>query len=626
MKNWLKHNEMAILSGSMVLTLAVACAFLGYGLTMHHNADGSDGMVNISPAGGNSSYRPISYTTSNGRNPMSGYGFQNEAHSLPAVLSEADRLKYKAIFALQDQGKWKEAIELSHKLDDKILLGHVLAERYLSRDYHSNYDDLAEWVDNYSDHPMAGSIYSLESRKAPKHARLASYQPQPVLKGYGDSNGLSGHMENDYANLLNWSDRPEAEALWNQIHEYVRQGLIAEAHDMVNSKSKSRLFKAVEQDIMLTHIAMGYFYTGHDSEAFAVARRAAARSGNMIPASYRVAGLSAWRMGKMAVAADNFAKAAANEDQSPWARSAGAFWAYRSYRNSGDMVKSEQNLHLAASFPRTFYGILARTVLGQSLDVDATPLAADDMAMQDMLDKPEVKRATALVEVGQRDLAEDEIRLLAKRVEPEQFAALTSVASRLGLPAVEMRLARNLLNREDEDNRYDFARYPVLPVVGSGLRIDPALMFAFIREESGFNPDAVSTAGAKGMMQIMPSTARHVAKIFDINYRSDSDLFDPAVNLSIGQSYVLHLQDQPEVGDNLFYLLAAYNAGPGNLARWQKNLKFKNDPLLFVESIPLRETQNYVKQVAASYWIYKTMAGENNASMQAAASSQWPTL
>ena len=105
-------------------------------------------------------------------------------------------------------------------------------------------------------------------------------------------------------------------------------------------------------------------------------------------------------------------------------------------------------------------------------------------------------------------------------------------------------------------------------------------------------------------MQLMPRTARGLAGRKVWNGRRSS-LFDPVLNITLGQKYIRHLLDQTIVKGDLFFTIAAYNSGPGNLYRWQKQVDYQSDSLLFIESIPARETRVFVEQVLANYWIYR---------------------
>jgi len=143
----------------------------------------------------------------------------------------------------------------------------------------------------------------------------------------------------------------------------------------------------------------------------------------------------------------------------------------------------------------------------------------------------------------------------------------------------------------------------ILPFKGwmkaEDYRIDPALVHAIIRQESKFDPAARSNKGAQGLMQIMPSTASTVTG------RKSNNLSDPMTNLRIGQRYFGQLLEDPSIEGDLLALLAAYNAGPGNLGRWRTDMSNIEDPLLFIELIPIAETRAYIERVMAGYWLYR---------------------
>ena len=157
--------------------------------------------------------------------------------------------------------------------------------------------------------------------------------------------------------------------------------------------------------------------------------------------------------------------------------------------------------------------------------------------------------------------------------------------------------------------------------------VDPALLYALARRESGFRVQATSNKGARGVLQIMPSTAEAIHSLSTHKPLSRSALVvklnDPVFNISLGQSYLQHLKKEAGLGNNLIYILAAYNAGPGNFADWQKEYS-KEDPLEFIERIPFRETRQYVKQVLANYWVYAQITGSNTQSAQALLLGHWP--
>jgi len=123
--------------------------------------------------------------------------------------------------------------------------------------------------------------------------------------------------------------------------------------------------------------------------------------------------------------------------------------------------------------------------------------------------------------------------------------------------------------------------------------------------------------GARGLMQLMPTTASRLGV-------SDPDtLYEPGTSLAIGQRYIVQLLDR--LDGNLLELGGAYNAGPGAVDRWRTTKAGSNDPLLFVESIPVAETRSYVKRLLLYHWLYRRRFGQDAQSLQETAAGQWPT-
>ena len=151
---------------------------------------------------------------------------------------------------------------------------------------------------------------------------------------------------------------------------------------------------------------------------------------------------------------------------------------------------------------------------------------------------------------------------------------------------------------------------------------DWKMLAAIAYVESKFDTTAKSHVGAMGLMQIMPDTGRELARVLQYPFRRQL-LKDPEYNLALGQNYLLKLLNMPAVGENLMYLATAYNAGPGNLIKWKKQVQ-TTDPLLFLETIPSRETRSFVERIIVNYWIYRTLMNQPLQSLDAVATGDWP--
>ncbi|MBY0407781.1 MAG: lytic transglycosylase domain-containing protein, partial [Rickettsiales bacterium] len=337
-------------------------------------------------------------------------------------------------------------------------------------------------------------------------------------------------------------------------------------------------------------------------------------------------GINQWRIGHKAAAAKYFVNVANHASEiSPWMASAASYWAYRSYEAAGNEKAAAQYLNKAAEYPRSFYGLIARKQLKMPAGLDNQPVELTDSDVLQMVGDQPVRRILALVQTGANDLAENELRVRFAQGEDDEKPRLLALAHELGLASVQISMAHSLgvTGRE-----LDFARYPIPNwQPEGGYKVDPLLIFSLMKQESGFKQTAVSPVGALGLMQLMPQTASLMHKQMYGNATPPSRMSasEPILNITLGQNYVEHLLTNPMVEGNLFYLLAAYNAGPGRLQDWKASLRAQNDPLLFVESIPFTETRNYVMQVMTNYWIYSELIGGSDTSLRAVAKGQWPS-
>jgi soluble lytic murein transglycosylase len=334
-----------------------------------------------------------------------------------------------------------------------------------------------------------------------------------------------------------------------------------------------------------------------------------------------IAGFSAWRIGRRDLAARHFAALARAEAAHPSERARAAFWAARVYVVEQKPAYVTAFLRIAAEDRQSFYGVLARAALGKDRGYDWSEPQDDGLAAVTRL--PGAQRALALGQIGQSDLAEDEIRKLAGRAGADLMPGLITLAAWLDLPAAQMRLAQSLRHRNGGGH------YPALYPLPSwqpatGFTVDRALVFAVMRAESGFDPEAESYAGARGLMQVMPATAREIASRHELELADWDGVFEPATGMALGQAYLQELLRRPRIGDNLIFAAVAYNAGPGRVAEWCAALGYEDDPLLFLESIPLRETRIYVKKVLTNLWTYRDRLGQPRPSLKALVGNAWP--
>jgi soluble lytic murein transglycosylase-like protein len=157
-----------------------------------------------------------------------------------------------------------------------------------------------------------------------------------------------------------------------------------------------------------------------------------------------------------------------------------------------------------------------------------------------------------------------------------------------------------------------------------GWRVDPALAFGHIVQESAFRRSAISTAGAVGLMQVLPITAQQEAQSAGMAYTRAS-LTDPRFNLEFGQSFIERMRGSSATAGQLPRVIASYNAGPLPVGKWA-TINDKGDPLLWMESIPYWETRYYVPSVMRNMWVYQGLNDEDTSTLKAMAEHHWPSF
>lgn len=542
--------------------------------------------------------------------------------NLPRPLGTADAAHYRMIFELQERGRWSEADRLIGRLGDRLLMGHVMAQRFLHPTaYRSSYAELRGWLEAYADHPQATTIHRLAERRRP-HGASAPVEPVAGFLG-GSGQELLEELPTRYDGPAGRSAADSrAVASWlRSVRALVGKNQPSEARRLLQHRT-ARLADAVEQDLARWYVARGYFGNRKDKEAFELASAAAIRSGAVEPRIHWTAGLAAWRRGDIAKAGRHFA-ALARSDGAPDDVAAGAFWAARAALRLVEPARYRQYLEIAAGATDGFYGLLAQHVLGRSVlfDWHQTVLATDHMGALLRIDG--ARRAMALGQLGHAAAAEAEIRKLAARANPGLTEALAALAEKLRLPAAQMRVAQRA--RLQDGRRQDGALYPIPDwQPPSGLSIDRALLFAVMRAESGFDPDAESSAGALGVMQLLPSTAAAMAKRLGVPFAGKASLRDPATNMMFGQAYIERLRDTYFIGDSVIHIAMAYNAGLKRAEAWAERYGDIDDPLLLIESVPIPETRLYVKKLLGNFWAYRIRLDQPAPELAALAAGDWP--
>lgn len=527
---------------------------------------------------------------------------------LHTVLSAEDVQLYRTIFRAEEAGESAKADAAIAKLADKSLTGYVLQIRYLGSHHRSTFGELKSWLEEHGDIADADRIHKLAMKRAPKGARVPTPPPVKWRGAPGEGTAFADmELETDAAR----------KAL-ARMRGFERDNKAEESNTLLKTVSTGSMPQA-DKDRLGAYVAALYLSEAKNDAALALAEDIAARDSEASAQCHWTAALAAYRLDKFEVAAKHFEAVSSQGSAAKRTSAAGAFWAARSWMRSGQPERVLPLYRIAAAQPDNFYGLLAARLMGSDEGANFTePTLENGTFALLMLNRP-AHRAVALWQIGHRAEMQTELARALGDIAPDLDAPFAALARHLDTPTLELRAA-------ELASAPDFRLSSLYPVPSykpqNGFSLDPAMLLAFARQESRFATDAVSKSGARGLMQIMPRTAALVARDPSLAGVNKVRLDDPTYSMTLGQDYLRTLLQSQ--GNSLIALAAAYNAGSGNLSRWMAVHEGIDDPLLFVESIPVSETRDYVKRVMMNLWMYRKRLGEPVDGLDDTASGAWP--
>ena len=490
-----------------------------------------------------------------GAGAVSASELSGEMSGRPQALSSADRLSYTTAFDALRRGDLELARASARQARDRILLGEVEFERLFHRDHSATYEELSAWLDEFADLPMAPRAYALALRRRPDGA------PEPKRPA-----GVGGRTWDSVVDAGGAADDP-----------------MTAARIAFNANDLSGAYRIGTE--------IGDWWT---------------------------AGLAAWRLGEFADSFRAFERVATDPTEDPWVRAGAAYWTARAAGQSGRQDQINDYLRMAAGYPSTFYGQIALRQLGEEAEIvnqgprpytapstRRSPLRqasvqVDSREMAGFIgENAQAKRTLALFEVGRRADAEQALRTGLRTAVGDARRMWTAIAETIDPRPTGTADALKI----------DAGRYP-MPVLEpeGGFTVERALVYAVARKETDFNPAVRSSAGAYGLMQVMPTTAAELSG--DRGFVTDPQrLFQPAVNMRLGQAYLNRMLQMPAFQGDLLRTVASYNAGPGPMLSALRKLGPDPDPLLLIETIDVPQARDYVEKVVAAYWIYQRLLG-----------------
>jgi soluble lytic murein transglycosylase-like protein len=519
-------------------------------------------------------------------------------------LDAKEKAVFSAIYDAIRNQKWDEAARLIDEAPQGPMAAMARAELYLAPD--SPKVEVAQLHDLLQSAP-----YLPQAEQLATMARKRGAEILPERPGIRRFSWLGGAPKRDLPASA------AGDAIRSELQQFIKNDQPLGAEQYLETKVEELSPEALTE--LQYRVAWSYYIENDDQSAKRVALLARTAGGEWGTQAAWVHGLASWRLGEYAEAYEAFdvvSRLAVNDDL----KAAGLFWGARAAMAAKYPQFFQPKMQKAAQLPETFYGLLASETLGmEPIARRSAKVAKLDWAS--LKDQQNAILAVGLAEIGQTKLAGEALRHQARIGDARQHTNLAQLAGSLNLASTQFWLghygpARNQSNA--------MARYPMPnwePL--GGWRVTPALVYAHTLQESNFRTDVISPAGARGLMQVRPGTAQDMARARGATFTA-SQLDRPSINLEYGQSYLEKLRDLPATGGLLPKVIAAYNAGPVPLARWNSEIRDNGDPLLFIESIPYWETRGYVAIILRNYWIYEMRSNKASGSLKGLAQYMWP--
>ncbi|WP_256203455.1 lytic transglycosylase domain-containing protein [Sphingopyxis sp. YR583] len=528
--------------------------------------------------------------------------------TVPDILSSKQKQLYTQVLTAIRGQRWAEAKSLLDGADNGPLNDFLRAELLTAANSpRAEVSDIMPILSRSPFLPQAAQLGRLAVKRGatdvptmPIQSRLAWSGSAPRRLGADavSSDPVAASLARTIPDRIKNDDPAGAEALLNAVADR----LSPEARNEWRQK-----------------VAWSYYIENDDANALRLASDCSDGRGAWSTQGAWVKGLAAWRTRDYRTALTAFDRVSKEAPDSEL-RAAAYYWAARAAVAAGEPASVQSRLRAAAGNEETLYGLLAAEMLGVETTAQRENVRADRSAWRALEDLPNVRIAMAFSEIGEDNYAGAALHHQALIGDPRQHEQLLAMAGALSLPETQLYLAHNTPQgrKVAAQTRYPQPKWEP----NGGWKVDPALVFAHTLQESRFRRTVVSPAGAFGLMQVRPGTARDIAR-----WRGDSgtgDLRIPAVNMDMGQSYLQYLSKDPSTGGQLPKVIAAYNAGPAPIARWQTEIRDNGDPLLYIESIPYWETRGYVGIVLRNYWMYEAQQGKPSVSRAALAQGKWP--
>lgn len=499
-----------------------------------------------------------------------------------SLIAQGNTAKAKQIL-----GPWWEKASMGRDEQRNIYTAYG---SYMNRENHAKRLDT---LLNRKDYSNAMAMAETLGGGYPALARAR----QGLAQGKGDMNGLvnavPAALQNDEGLLferLSWRRRN------NQNQGAIE--ILNKAPQASQMSDPERWWK--ERHIIVRRLMEAKQY----KQAYAIASAHRQKEGFPMTQAEWVSGFLALRFTEQPYKAFEHFERLYKNVESPLSKSRGAYWAGRASEDLKHPEVASKWFLVAARYPETFYGQLAAEKMGKkvSLNMSGGNGSSYGAANGDL-----AQAATYLSEAGLRtESSAFLLRMREKASSTAEYEGAAALATRLGQPQIAIKIAQDL----QKEKGVSLGRY-LYPQKTSELQninnVEWALINAIIRQESRFDTEAVSSAGARGLMQLMPATAKQTAAGKGLSHETSWLNSRPAHNITLGSTYLGQMVNK--YNGNYAMAAAAYNAGPGRVNQWIRELGDPRtgqiDLIDWIELIPIYETRNYVQRVLEGVYVYR---------------------
>lgn len=573
--------------------------------------------------------------------------------SFPRPLGVNDAQIYKTAFQLVRCGRVQRALQPLESMDNSILVGDIQAEAYLRAGEHPSAEQLSAWIEKNTNSPDAPAIKLTWKRLSAANENVQELDPILPLDDVRSSfdNGSMALAEKS----INRNPRIDRAVQENASHGVA--GAIQAVHIIDTTPGIS--FDYAGQ--LYGDVALVLLTRGETQAAYKIGTSGFDKGKKRIGAPAFIAGLAAWHEQRFSDAYSFFSAAANAPIIDSEQKAAASFWAARTAKPAQAPYSYVVWLRRAAIHAESLYGLLAakqledvnheHSSLSGMLSTVGLHGARSFVARADIdavMSMKEGHHLFSLLQIGEQGRAEILARHMWKDVifDPMRAHSLQLIVQSAGMYALSVQMSHLLEKVEFQGLKESVDPLPVLKPK-NGFKLHPSLVYAVARMESNFNGDALSPAGAYGIMQIRPQTAGYIAAVYiDHVQRNPAAISVPAdmtqrlkdvsYNLEVGQLYMKYLAVSVAKGKgnkaiagqaDLLRVLASYNAGPQAIIRWENNQKnLSKDPLYYIETLPSAETRQYVHNVLKTTWLYAHRMKHAAPSLKSLSKGEWPSF